>query len=676
MNQIFFNMKKFMLTLGVMALAATVCTAASKETREGMVRLRENLIAALTEDYAGNEALHEEFYRLSDNGYANDAVMNQLYLQTTLTEQDYVNIEMNFRPSAARWPDIDYTDINRGCWQAALHLTRLCAMAKAYATPGHPLYKAKRMDIIFKKALRWWAKYDPANPNWWWTEIGIPRRVGILLTLVPEKMEPEVKETYLAILSRSVIDTKRLTGQNLVWEAGNLIMKAVAENDSEAVAELKEIIESQVKFSDAEGLQDDWSFHLHGHMLQFGNYGLAFFDSIAFWMRVMEGTPWEFSPESKKVLAGFADNGLGWCFWNGYMDPSMRGRHLFPGSGRGKDIAFGIARNNLSKAGVRTNGRFRQGKNIGGDRGGRYFPKSDCGIYRARKWYGSIRMQSERTLGFEMTNGENTNGFYSADGALLVMSKGDEYDDIFPCWDWRKLPGTTVRELDEPTPRIDPRYSKNDTPHVGGLACGKVLASTMELDRDSLYAVKSAFFFKDLIVNLGAGIRSSGNGGATTSIEQNFLTDRFMSRSRTAVNGDTGYLMADGNSFQVSTASQSGSWIAMDPALADTVVMKDIFKIWIKHDGEKIRSSEGDTYAYMVFPVNGASRALRAEKKSPCTILSNTEACQAVRYRGTTVAVFHEAGSINGISAESPCIVIKKLFSEKRTPLPEKKHRQ
>ena len=72
----------------------------------------------------------------------------------------------------------------------------------------------------------------------------------------------------------------------------------------------------------------------------------------------------------------------------------------------------------------------------------------------------------------------------------------------------------------------------------------------------------------------------------------------------------------------------------------------------------------------MILPSRGLSRALKAEKKSPCTILCNTEACQAVRYRGTTVVVFHEAGSVGGISADGPCIVIKKFLSEKREQLP------
>ncbi len=102
-----------------------------------------------------------------------------------------------------------------------------------------------------------------------------------------------------------------LTGQNLVWEAGNLMVKAILEMDYDTVTEMKEIIENQVRISNGEGLRPDWSFHLHGPMLQFGNYGLAFFDSIAFWMRVTEGKPWEFSEESKRIIAGFADNGIG-----------------------------------------------------------------------------------------------------------------------------------------------------------------------------------------------------------------------------------------------------------------------------------------------------------------------------------------------------------------------------
>ena len=81
-------MKKLISALCSLALAATVCTGAAMDAREGMARLRKNLIEALTEDFAGSEELHEEFFRLSDYGYANDAVMNQLYLR-------YLNISIH-----------------------------------------------------------------------------------------------------------------------------------------------------------------------------------------------------------------------------------------------------------------------------------------------------------------------------------------------------------------------------------------------------------------------------------------------------------------------------------------------------------------------------------------------------------------------------------------------------
>ena len=43
----------------------------------------------------------------------------------------------------------------------------------------------------------------------------------------------------------------------------------------------------------------------------------------------------------------------------------------------------------------------------------------------------------DRTIGFEFTNRENTLANFSADGALLFMQHGREYDNIFAHWDWR-----------------------------------------------------------------------------------------------------------------------------------------------------------------------------------------------------------------------------------------------
>ena len=53
-------------------------------------------------------------------------------------------------------------------------------------------------------------------------------------------------------------------------------------------------------------------------------------------------------------------------------------------------------------------------------------------------------MHSDRTIGCEFTNRETTLANFSADGALLFMQHGREYDNIFAHWDWRRVPGTTA----------------------------------------------------------------------------------------------------------------------------------------------------------------------------------------------------------------------------------------
>ena len=51
-------------------------------------------------------------------------------------------------------------------------------------------------------------------------------------------------------------------------------------------------------------------------------------------------------------------------------------------------------------------------------------------------------------------NGDNSLGRYFSDGACLIYRTGDEYDGVTLCWDWTRLPGTTLPAtpvLDEKT---------------------------------------------------------------------------------------------------------------------------------------------------------------------------------------------------------------------------------
>ena len=63
-----------------------------------------------------------------------------------------------------------------------------------------------------------------------------------------------------------------MTGQNKVWLAGNVMMRALLQNDAGLVKMARDTIVSEIVTGKVEGIKDDWSFHQHGAQQQFGNY--------------------------------------------------------------------------------------------------------------------------------------------------------------------------------------------------------------------------------------------------------------------------------------------------------------------------------------------------------------------------------------------------------------------
>ena len=70
----------------------------------------------------------------------------------------------------------------------------------------------------------------------------------------------------------------------------------------------------------------------------------------------------------------------------------------------------------------------------------------------------SLKMASDRVMGVETMNGDNMKGYYMADGALYIYKDATEYYDIFPLWDWRKLPGVTCYDDVRPVPLLRHSY--------------------------------------------------------------------------------------------------------------------------------------------------------------------------------------------------------------------------
>lgn len=79
-------------------------------------------------------------------------------------------------------------------------------------------------------------------------------------------------------------------------------------------------------------------------------------------------------------------------------------------------------------------------------------------VHRRPEWYAAVRMNSVRVRPIEDdTNWDNALGRYFSDGVCLVMRSGREYEDITACWDWTRLPGTTLPKTPVYTPEESAR---------------------------------------------------------------------------------------------------------------------------------------------------------------------------------------------------------------------------
>jgi hypothetical protein len=94
------------------------------------------------------------------------------------------------------------------------------------------------------------------------------------------------------------------------------------------------------------------------------------------------------------------------------------------------------------------------------------------------------------------------------------------YQDIFPVWDWQKIPGTTVEQngVFAGSPR-----RKGTKDFVGGVSDGQYGLAVFDLERDKLQARKAWFFFDREYVCLGAGITCRSQNQVITTANQCYL---------------------------------------------------------------------------------------------------------------------------------------------------------
>ena len=149
--------------------------------------------------------------------------------------------------------------------------------------------------------------------------------------------------------------------------------------------------------------------------------------------------------------------------------------------------------------------------------------RSDFTAHHRPGFSATVKVSSTRTLEPESGNGEGLRNLHLADGVNLIQRRGNEYTDIQPIWDWRRLPGTTTEQAAYSLTPGTTWGMPGTTGFVGGVSDGRNGATVLDYSQRNVKARKSWFFFDDIQVALGSGIDApAATGEVITTLNQTF----------------------------------------------------------------------------------------------------------------------------------------------------------
>jgi chondroitin AC lyase len=284
----------------------------------------------------------------------------------------------------------------------------------------------------------------------------------------------------------------------------------------------------------------------------------------------------------------------------------------------------------------------------------------------------------------EPYNEEGLKNHHLADGSNFLSRTGIEYIDIFPVWDWQKIPGTTV--VQKPAlPASNQIAKKGLSEFVGGVSNGEFGAAAFDFKsvHDPLKARKAWFFFDHEYVCLGAAINSSAEYPVATTLNQCLLNKDVVVKTKNGsqilnkgihvlkdvswvLHDSVGYFFPSPVSANISNTSATGSWrqITHQSRATEEPVQKDVFILWLDHGKQPISAS----YAYIVVPGISSSFLEQYSKTKNIIIMANSSEMQAVQSKELNISeiVFYQPGNIKlgnnlSLATNSPCIVMVKL---------------
>lgn len=619
-------------------------------------------------------------------------VRQNLYESTPLERMDKgATSLMKMLTPEGTWPEYDYKCFFRTNWEPQRHLTNIRQMAVAYTCPESSLYGNQVLFRAIDKALRTWNEYKPTSFNWWYNDISAPKVMADILALMAageQKLAPSVTAGLMEMMAKS--DPRKWTGANKQDIAmHHMIRGCILKNDSIVSTNVSEFFEP-ICITSGEGIKEDLSYQQHNNQLYIGGYGTVFVNNISQIAPLFRGTKYALSADKLKLFSEFVRSTYLNVFRSRYMDFSVCGRSV----SRKKTLDLGdcaaLFRNmkaldpeHADEYEAAAQRFATQNATFGRTDRNKMYYTSDYMLQNRKRYDLSVRAVSKRTCRSESGNGENLWGTYLSEGATCIRVLGNEYTDIFPVWEWDKIPGTTL-----PAGEVE---NHNDwgvagvADFVGGASDGRYGVMAYSMNDYGVKAQKGWFMFDNEVVCLGAGIEAPGTDKEMfTTVNQCHLSGNvyLMGADGAAAKVEPGaalnqavsgwvwhnkvaYYFPQSTPIHLKAANQQGRWSKINFNQSGEEVSMPVFNLSIPHGSKPQQAS----YAYIIVPGISSPTMLKAYDMQPVEILSNTANLQAVYHKKLDIAevIFYQPGKLTigstTLSADKPCFMVAKNIS-------------
>jgi chondroitin AC lyase len=612
-----------------------------------------------------------------------DTLLNR-YRQFLFQAEHPADVEelMHSLNAGGQWPDIDYNNADRASWQLMQHLQRTEAMAVAWANPASRWYHQDSLRRAINSALDHWLYHRYYNPNWWYNEIGVPQYMQNILILLWPALTAYQRTRGLEEMAQYRING---TGANLIWSAELGFHYGALTGDTTLMRHCIDTIIHEVKItSTGEGIQPDYSFHMHdysfnlkGGRLQIYSYGKAYLGETVKLALETRNTSWAFPEDKLNLLADFVLKGWQWMCRGintvpGTIDRSISRKNALHAADI-RDLIPYLCRLYPDKAKAFLAIGDRQNGNGNALTGFRYFPYSDFAAYQCRRFSFFLKTLSTRTLPSESINGENLKGHLLNSGDAYLIHDGHEYFNLMPVWNWDALPGITTFT------GADKMIRKPFTGSVSDSMSGLTAMDYEIIGRDTaqrVYAHKIWVCHDNLVVCLIAGLTAKNiQGNVCTVLDQsrwqgivtenrpsNMLKqgNQVLPNASWICHNGFSYILLKPSEIRLGMDTVTGSWSSVCTSESDTLVADAVFMPVMLHGQQPAGLSAGYVLTY-----TGSAEQTAALAGYPVwKILRNDDTCQAVQFTDHAVmAAFFSPGVLPisqqvQVRVDRPCLML------------------